>query len=143
MSNLPKWFKFEPGFKFLDGDGDLCIYLGDGSFDRYWDSMTVSFPTNHGTEAKTGWLRQQVHGPCFALQRKDLRWFICPLFEEDRDADWFDSLEPYVPAEDPQNAALGVMIKDPKIRSFLEKEDPKALEQAEKAFKKYKGPREF
>jgi hypothetical protein len=30
----------------------------------------------------------------------------------------------------PTVRALGVMVLDPKIRSFLEREDPKALEQA-------------
>lgn len=27
---MPDWFKKEIGFKFVDGDGDFCVYLGKG-----------------------------------------------------------------------------------------------------------------
>lgn len=31
-ANFPEWFRAEPGFKFLDKDGDLIIILGPGEF---------------------------------------------------------------------------------------------------------------
>jgi len=32
VENLPSWFNPTSGFKFIDGDGDLVIVLGDGKF---------------------------------------------------------------------------------------------------------------
>ena len=30
LFKVPDWFKVEAGFAFVDGDGDLCVYLGAG-----------------------------------------------------------------------------------------------------------------
>jgi hypothetical protein len=56
MSAFPEWFKQEVGFKFMDEDGDLGVYLGPGKLHDHKCIGTVniggelSFVTKSVTE---------------------------------------------------------------------------------------------
>ncbi len=77
---IPSWFKFEPGFKFIDPDGDEAIYLGKSGYRRI-DTVATKTTTSDGEVIGRGTenvLKFSYDVDVFAYKYKN-EWHLCDL----------------------------------------------------------------
>lgn len=89
----PEWFKFETGFRFLDGSGDECVVLGQAGYREYDNPVSVSYHDGKQMQALTGYRLEFKKGMVFAFKYKG-EWHLGNLFADDHDQEWWSKLKP-------------------------------------------------
>lgn len=83
MENFPNWFRAETGFKFIDGDGDLVMVLGTGSFFESEPIGTLHLP-DQGVKGFGLYQNKLALAKLAAVVRTSLgRWHLWDLSLED------------------------------------------------------------
>jgi len=61
----PTWFKWETGFKFYDGDGDLCVLLGTADHCEHKNCGVVNFKGDAAALVDISWTYGLLVARCY------------------------------------------------------------------------------
>ena len=94
---LPEWFKPEPGFHFLDSDGDLCMVIGWGGWRQFDLHGTVEVMCKHTKEMESHDLGELEFMPATLVGSYRYRgeWYMMSI----PDMEHFDSIQPLMEHE--------------------------------------------
>lgn len=89
----PSWFKFEPGFRFLDEGGCECVVLSRAGYRDYDNPISISFHDGKQAISATGFQMEMKKGFVYACKYKD-EWHLFDLYAADHGEEWWASLKP-------------------------------------------------